>query len=115
MKNEVLEAMLVLSDGHYTRGLAEMSIGMIVPSVMYCENGTKYEGDFHEYLEKMNVDYYTARNMIEEHVGKLDSDITCGDAYYALAMVYADYGLAIHGNKELALKLAYGWLNDPDR
>lgn len=110
-----MDAMLVLSDGHYNHGLSEMAVGMIEPADMYCENGSKYDGEFMEYLEKMGIDYYTARRMIEEHVCELPSEITMGDAYYALAMVLGDYGLAIHGDKKLALKMAYGWLTDPDK
>lgn len=111
----LIEAMLVLADGHYNHSISDIAVGMIQPADMYCENGTKYSGEFMDYLEQMGVDYYSAKPLIEEHVAKLPAEITMGDAYYALAMVLGDYGLAIHGDKKLALKMAYGWLTDPDK
>ena len=110
----MIDALLVLSGDHYTREISEMAINTMIPSVMYLSNGEQWKGGFRDYLEKMDVDYYTAKGLVGRY-GDLDESITCGDAYYALAMVYADYGLAIHGDRELALKLAYGWLTDPDR
>lgn len=112
--DKMIDALLTISGGHYNQPVSQMAVDMMIPSVMYLPNHDQWNGSFKDYLEKMGVDYYTAMNDIMS-VGRLNGDTTCGDCYYALAMVYADYGLAIHGDKELALKLAYGWLTDPDR
>ena len=112
--DRIIDALLTLSGGHYNHEISEMAVGLIEPAVLYCENGDKWDGSFKDYLEKMDVDYHTARDLIEQ-IGKLPEHVTCGDAYYALAMMHGDYGLAIHGDKKIALKLAYGYLTDPDR
>ena len=113
-RHKVLEALLMLSDGHYSRELSDMAVAIMVPSVLYCENGNEWHGSFMEYLERMNVDYYTALEHVKE-VGELDERITCGDAYHAVASMLADYGIAIHGDMRMAYKLAYGYLTDPDK
>ena len=74
----------------------------------------QWHGSFKEYLERMNVDYYTALDHVKE-VGELDEHTTHGDAYHAIASMLADYGLAIHGDMRMAYNLAYGYLTDPDK
>ena len=113
-RHKVLEALLMLSDGHYSKELSDMAGAIMVPSVLYCENGNEWHGSFKEYLERMNVDYYTALDHVKE-VGELDEHTTHGDAYHAIASMLADYGLAIHGDMRMAYKLAYGYLTDPDK
>lgn len=113
-RHKVLEALLMLSDGHYSRELSDMAVAIMVPSVLYCENGNEWHGSFKEYLERMSVDYYTALDHVKE-VGELDEHTTHGDAYHAIASMLADYGLAIHGDMRMAYKLAYGYLTDPDK
>lgn len=115
MNSEIIEALLILADKHYNKSISQMVIDTMIPAILYCHDGTKWGGTFEEYLEHMGVNYCTSRETIEKNVGKLPDDITKGDAYYALAMVYSDYGLAIHGDKLVAEKLAYGYLTDPDK
>ena len=113
-RHKVLEALLMLSDGHYSMELSDMAVATMIPSVLYCENGNEWHGSFMEYLEKMNVDYYTALDHVKE-VGELDERIAGGDAYHAVAAMLADEGIAIHGDMRMAYNLAYGYLTDPDK
>lgn len=114
MDNRLIEAMLVLCGGHYNKEIADIAVASMIPAVLYSESGVEWHGNFKDYLEKMNVDYYTAYEHVSEF-GELKECVTCGDVYHAVAMMLADYGLAIHGDMRVAYKLAYGYLTDPDK
>lgn len=124
-----MRLLYILNKGHMCEYSAKHRIMHMIPVAYIGADGNKMDGikNMHEYMLAMGLSPDIAMRHVKAAYEKASAkarekgfsapimDANEWDAFWAMAMMMADYWYTICGNAETAAMLAYQYLSDPDR